>query len=485
MFENLSNKLTRSLRNLRGQGHITEKNIEQAVRDIRMSLLEADVNFKVVKSFVDSVRQQALGAEVLKNIDAGQHFTKIVHDELVNLLGGAGELKPNGESDAPPDAVSPVAKPASSYQALPQWGLNLRARPSFIFLVGLQGAGKTTTCGKLALYIQKKFKKRVGFVALDLRRPAAIEQLQQLGNQVKVPVLRLASTNAASTSAASSSQGWQVVADAHKQWVDDNMLEVVLVDTAGRTQIDTELMHELLQQKQFFNPQEVLFVADCMLGQEALNVAGEFHKQLGLTGLILSKADGDARGGVVLSVRAQLGLPCRFLGVGEKLTGLEEFHADRMASRILGMGDVLSLVEKAEAAIDKTEAEGVAQRMQSGQLTLDDFLSQMKMLKKMGGAQSVMKMMPGLGQMANKMPDKETMNKQMKRTEAIVYSMTRRERRDPSVLNGSRRRRIARGSGTQVQDVNKLLRGFAQSKKMIKMMQTQGLGGLMKGFMGR
>lgn len=446
MFDTLSDKLSSTLRQLRGQGHITEKNIEQAVRDIRMSLLAADVQFQVVKNFVDNIKAQALGTQVLKNIDAGQQFTQIVHNELVQLLGG-------GDKEGAKD---------SSY-------IHLHGRPSLIFLVGLQGAGKTTTCGKLALYIQKKFQKKVGFLPLDWRRPAAVEQLKQLGGKVQVPVFEVDKV--------SGFQRWKKIVSGQRQWVQDHMLDVVIVDTAGRTQIDSQLMSELAQQKQHLQPQEVLFVADCMLGQEALNVAREFNKQLGLTGLILSKADGDARGGVVLSVRAQLDLPCRFLGVGEKLTGLQAFEAQRMAGRILGMGDVVGLVEKAQENLDQKEAESIAQRIQSGQINLEDFLAQMKMMKKMGGLHGVMKMLPGLGKQMKQLPSKEELNKQMRTSQAIVHSMTRRERRLPKILNASRRRRIARGSGTQVQDVNKLLRNFEQSQKMLKVMQKPKGGG--------
>ena len=450
MFDALSDKLTTTLRNLRGQGHITEKNIEQAVRDIRMSLLAADVHFQVVKNFVDKIKTQALGTQVLKNIDAGQQFTQIVHNELVQLLGGD--------------------KKEASY-------IHLQGRPSIIFLVGLQGAGKTTTCGKLALYIQKKFKKKVGFLPLDWRRPAAVEQLKQLGAQVQAPVFEVDKV--------SGFQRWKKIVSGQQQWVQEQILDVVVVDTAGRTQIDSQLMSELAQQKQHLQPQEVLFVADCMLGQEALNVAREFNKQLGLTGLILSKADGDARGGVVLSVQAQLGLPCRFLGVGEKLTGLQAFQPERMAGRFLGMGDVVGLVEKAQENINQQEAQSVAQRLQKGQLNLEDFLTQMKMMQKMGGLHGVMKMLPGLGNKMHQLPSKDELNRQMRVSRAIVHSMTRRERRAPKLLNASRRRRIARGSGTQVQDVNKLMRNFEQSQKMLKMMQGAGGGSLMKGLLGR
>ncbi|MCB0362997.1 MAG: signal recognition particle protein, partial [Bdellovibrionales bacterium] len=419
MFDNLSEKLLKSIKKVRGQGRITEKNIEEAVKEIRMSLLEADVNFKDVKNFIERVKQKALGHEVLASLSAGQQFVKIVHDELVHLLGQ--------------EAVE----------------LNSRGNPGVIFLVGLQGAGKTTSAAKLALYVRKKLGKKPGLIPVDIYRPAAIEQLKTLGKQNNLPVFP-----------SEAGQSPEEILSQSKQWARDEMIEVVIVDTAGRLQIDDDLMAELERLKQVWEPKEVLLVADAMLGQQSVNVAEGFHQRLGLTGLVLTKVDGDARGGAALSIRETTGVPIKFLGIGEKVSALEVFHPDRLAGRILDMGDVLSLVEKAQDLIDEKSARESARKMATNKFTMDDFLQQIQMLKKLGSMESVMKMIQIMGQMMKKMKDMTPPDKEMKKIEAIIRSMTPRERENHKILNGSRRLRIAKGSGTEVSDVNKFVKQF-------------------------
>jgi signal recognition particle subunit SRP54 len=435
MFENLSGKVLSSLKKIRGQHKISESNIDEALREIRLSLLEADVNFKVVKSFIDRVKTKAMGAEVLEGVNPGQQFTKIVHDELVNTLGGG--------------AVD----------------IDVREKPSVLMMVGLLGAGKTTTTAKLALYIRQKFGKKAGLVPADIYRPAAIEQLQTLGKQ-----------NGLAVFPSQSSMKPEAILEASKKWAQENMIDVVIVDTAGRLQIDEDLMEELARLKQIWTPQEVLLVADAMLGQQSVNVAEGFHSKLGLTGLILTKVDGDARGGAALSIREVTGVPIKFLGVGEKVANLEVFHPDRLASRILDMGDVLSLVEKAQEVMDEKSARDSARKMMKNEFTMEDFLSQIQMLKKMGGLESIMKMLPGMGELQKQMKNMAPPDKEVKKIEAIIHSMTAHERRDPRVLNASRRERIAKGSGTQVQDINKFVRQFDESKKMMSSMMKMSRG---------
>jgi signal recognition particle subunit SRP54 len=435
MFENLSEKVLGSLKKIRGQNRITESNIEETLREIRLSLLEADVNFKVVKNFIDRVKAKALGSEVLRGVNPGQQLVKIVHDELVTLLGGG--------------AVD----------------INLREKPSVVMMVGLQGAGKTTTSAKLALYVRQKFGKKAGLVPVDIYRPAAIEQLQTLGKQNNIPVFP--------------TQVGQKPADivkAAQKWAIDNMVEVVIVDTAGRLQIDEALMSELSELKATWPPQEVLLVADAMLGQQSVNVAEGFHQRLGLTGLVLTKVDGDARGGAALSIREVTGIPIKFLGVGEKVGNLEVFHPDRLASRILDMGDVLTLVEKAQEVIDEKSAKESARKMMKNEFGLEDFLSQIQMLKKMGGMESMLKFLPGMGELSKQMKNMSPPDQEIKKIEAIIRSMTLQERRKPEVLNASRRERIAKGSGTQVQDINKFIKQFEQTKKMMSGLMKMGLG---------
>lgn len=435
MFENLSEKVLASLKKVRGQHKISESNIEDALREIRLSLLEADVNFKVVKAFIDRVKVKALGAEVLQGINPGQQFTKIVHDELVTTLGG--------------DAVD----------------INVREKPSVLMMVGLQGAGKTTTSAKLALFVRQKFGKKPGLVPADVYRPAAIEQLETLGKQNNIPVFP-----------SQASQKPEEIVEAAKKWAQENMIDVVIIDTAGRLQIDEDLMQELARIKQIWNPQEVLLVADAMLGQQSVNVAEGFHSRLGLTGLALTKVDGDARGGAALSIREVTGVPIKLLGVGEKVGNLEIFHPDRLASRILDMGDVLSLVEKAQEVMDEKSARDSARKMMKNEFTIEDFLSQLQMVKKMGGLESLMKMLPGMGELSKQMKNMAPPDQEVKKIEAIIRSMTAQERRDPRVLNASRRERIAKGSGTQVQDINKFVKQFEESKKMMSSMMKMTRG---------
>lgn len=434
MFDTLSDKLVGVLKKVRGQSRISEQNIEQALKEIRLSLLEADVHFKVVKNLLDRIKQKALGQEVLGSLTAGQQFTKIVHDEMVQILGGQSE------------------------------GLNLKGQPSVIFLVGLQGTGKTTSAAKLALHIRQKYKKKPGLVSVDVYRPAAILQLQTLAKQNDLPVFM-----------GTSSKPEEIVEKA-KLWARDEMIEVVIVDTAGRLQIDHELMAELQRLQQIWPPQEKLLVADAMLGQQSVNVAEGFHKEVGITGLILTKVDGDARGGAALSIREATQVPIKFLGVGEKVANLEVFHPDRLVGRILDMGDVMSLVEKAQEVIDEKQARESAKKMARNQFTVDDFLSQLQMLKKMGGMESLLKMIPGMGQALKQMKDMTPADKEMKKIEAIIRSMTSEERYNLKVLNGSRRLRIANGSGTQVSDVNKFVKQFESSQKMMSQFMKMGLG---------
>lgn len=437
MFDNLSEKILSSLKKVRGQSKISESNIEETLKEIRLSLLEADVNFKVVKNFIDRVKSKALGQEVLQSLSAGQQFVKIVHDELKLTLGN--------------EAVD----------------INLREKPAVIFLVGLQGAGKTTSAAKLALFIRQKFGKKVGLVPCDIYRPAAIEQLQTLGKQNNFPVYPTVVGDKP-----------PVILENAKKWTADNMIDVVIVDTAGRLQIDEDLMQELSAIKNVWKPHEILLVADAMLGQQSVNVAEGFHKRLDLTGLILTKVDGDARGGAALSIREVTGIPIKFLGVGEKVSALEVFHPDRLASRILDMGDVLSLVEKAQEVMDEKTVRDQTKKMMKNQFTIEDFLQQIQTLKKMGGIESMLKFLPGMGEISKQLKNMSPPDDEIKKIEAIIRSMTLKERRDPRMLNASRRERIAKGSGTQVQDINRFVKQFEQSQKMMStMMKGMGRGG--------
>ncbi len=438
MFDSLTGKLENVFKKLRGRGVLKEDDVKEAMREVRLALLEADVNFKVVKDFIARVQERAVGQEILSSLTPGQQVIKIVHEELVSLLGGVQSklfLSPNP--------------------------------PTVIMLVGLQGSGKTTTAGKLA----KNFKKdgrRVMLVPADTRRPAAVQQLKTLANQVGVEAFE------------SDQQDPVVICrDAVKQAA-SSLYEVVILDTAGRLQIDEPLMEELRKIKAGVKPHEILFVADAMTGQEAVNIASKFNADLGFDGVVLTKMDGDARGGAALSVKAVTGKPLKFTGMGEKLDALEPFHPDRMASRILGMGDVMSLIEKAQETVDQEEALKLAKKIKKNTFDLDDFRNQLKQVKKMGGIQSIMGMIPGLGKM--KMPEDDQSEKELTKVDAIISSMTPKERADYTVINGSRRSRIAKGSGTQVQDVNRLLKQFAEMRKMMKSMTG---GKMAKGKMGR
>lgn len=435
MFEKLSDKMVGAIRSLRGQSKITPENIESAIKEIRMSLLEADVNFKVVKSFINKVKEEALGEKVIQGVDAGQQFTKIVQDALVELLGKEAEPLVSG------------------------------GQPSVLFLVGLQGVGKTTTAAKLSLHIRKKMGGKPGLVPVDVYRPAAIDQLKTLGSQIDVPVFP-----------SEVSMKPQDILQKSKQWATDNEVDYVIVDTAGRLQMDQELMAELKDLKKIWNPQEVLLVADAMLGQQSVEVAQGFHSQVGLTGMVLTKIDGDARGGAALSIRETVGIPIKFLGVGEKQKDLDVFHPDRLASRILDMGDVVTLVEKAKEVIDEKEAMISAQRMMDGEFTAEDFLKQIRQMKKMGSMESLLKMLPGMGGMMKQMKGMAPPDDEVKKIEAIICSMTPAERRDCRIINGSRKIRIAKGSGTRMQDVGKFIKQFESTKKMMGQVMKMGMG---------
>lgn len=435
MFEQLSDKLLATFKKVKGTNRMTEANIEEAIRDIRMSLLEADVNFKVVKSFIERVKAQALGSNVLNSLTPGQQFVKIVHDELVKVLGG--------------ETVR----------------LEIKGHPASVLLVGLQGTGKTTTAAKLALYVRQKLAKKPGLVPLDVYRPAAIEQLKTL-----------AKTNGLEVFPSEAGDAPVEILKKAQKWAADNLIDLMILDTAGRLQIDEPLMKELTDLQQLAQPAEILLVADAMLGQQSVEVASEFHKALGLTGLVLTKVDGDARGGAALSIREAVGVPIKFLGVGEKVANLEVFHPDRLASRILDRGDVLTLVERAQEVIDEKTARESAQKIARNQFTFDDFLKQIQMMRKMGGMESILKMIPGMGQLSKQLKNMAPPDKEIKKIEAIIFSMTLAERRDPKILNGSRRLRIANGSGTQVSDVNKLVKQFEEARKMMSQFMKSGLG---------
>ena len=425
MFENLSDRLQDVVHKIRGYGKITEDNISEMMREIRLSLLEADVNYKVVKEFTNSVKEKALGEEVNKSLSPGEVFVKIVKDELTELLGG--------------ENVS----------------LNVKGNPATLMLVGLQGSGKTTTIGKLANYLRKNNKKKPLLVACDIYRPAAIEQLKQIGRELGIEVYSEGKKDPI-----------EIINNAIK-YAKENNFDYVLIDTAGRLQIDEELMNELLNIQNLINPNEIILVIDSMVGQDAINVINGFNDKLNLTGVILTKLDGDTRGGVALSVKHLTNLPIKFIGVSEKMDGLTPFYPERMASRILGMGDILSIVEKVESEIDEKEAEKAAKKMMKGNFNLEDFLSQLKQINKLGPLENILKLLPGAKKMG--LSNVNIDPKIMKRTEAIILSMTMEERKNPSIIKASRKQRIAKGSGTRVEDVNKLLNQFEDMKKMMKM----------------
>ena len=434
MFDSLSDRLQGVFRKISGHGKLSEANIADTMKEIRLALLEADVNYKVVKNFIAGVKEKSLGQEVLRSIKPSQQIVKIVHDERVELMGSENA------------------------------GLILSGQPAIIMLVGLQGAGKTTAAAKLAAQLRKKGRNPL-MAACDVKRPAAIEQLKTLGRQLKIEVF--------------SSDGEQNVvkiAAAAVEHSRKNHFDTLILDTAGRLHIDDELMGELEGIKTSLSPDEILLVADSMTGQDAVNIAEKFNELLDISGVLLTKLDGDTRGGAALSIRAVTGKPIKYAGIGEKISDLEPFYPDRLASRILGMGDVVTLVERAQDMVSEDDARKLEEKIRKHKLNLEDYLQQLQQIKSMGSLESIMSMLPGMGNMKNMAVDE----KQLFRTEAIINSMTPGERRNPEVLNGSRRQRIAKGSGTTVQDVNRMLKGFDMAKKMMK-----NMGKMQKGMMKR
>lgn len=431
MFETLSDRLQNAIKNIKGYGKITEENIDSMVREVRLALLEADVNYKVVKEFTSAVREKALGEEVKKSLTPGEMFVGIIRDSLVELLGG-------------------VNTP-----------LNLNGNPACLMLVGLQGSGKTTTIGKLANLLRKKHNKKPLLVACDIYRPAAIEQLKQIGKELNIPVYSEDSKDAVS------------IAKNGVCYAKENGYDYVLIDTAGRLHIDDNLMDELQSIKNIVKPEETLLVIDSMMGQDAINVITGFNSKIDLTGVILTKLDGDTRGGVALSVRHLTNVPIKFIGDSEKMDGISYFYPDRMASRILGMGDILSIVDKANEVIDEKEAEKSLKKMQKGKFDLEDFLSQMKQIKKLGPLENLLKLIPGASKMG--LNNVNINPKDLAHIEAIILSMTPYERKHPEILKASRKERIAKGSGRNVMEVNRLLTQFEQSKKMMKMISNRNM----------
>lgn len=432
-FENLSEKLQAVFKQLRGKGKLTEKDVKEAMREVKLALLEADVNFKIVKQFINKVNERAVGSEVLESLTPGQQVIKIVNEELIELMGSS------------------------------QSKLTFSSKPPTVYMmVGLQGAGKTTTSGKLAGLLKKQGKSPL-LVACDVYRPAAIKQLQVVGNNYGIPVFEMGDKlNPVD------------IAKESLQYAAKNKHDVILIDTAGRLHINEELMEELKNIKEAVRPQEILLVVDAMTGQDAVTVADSFNGQLGVDGIILTKLDGDARGGAALSVRSVTGKPIKYIGMGEKMEDLEPFYPDRMASRILGMGDVLSLIEKAQKAYDEKQAMEMAQKMRNNDFTLEDFLGQMQQIKKMGPLKDLIGMIPGMSQL--NLNDVDVDPKAMAHIEAIIQSMTKEERQNPSILNGPRKKRIANGSGRTIAEVNRLLKQFEEMKKMMKQVNSLAKG---------
>ncbi|AUZ26378.1 signal recognition particle protein [Bacillus cabrialesii] len=434
-FEGLADRLQQTISKIRGKGKVSEQDVKDMMREVRLALLEADVNFKVVKDFVKKVSERAVGQDVMKSLTPGQQVIKVVKEELTELMGGE-------------ESKIAVAK----------------RPPTVIMMVGLQGAGKTTTSGKLANLLRKKHNRKPMLVAADIYRPAAIKQLETLGKQLDMPVFSL---------------GDQVSpVEIAKQAIEkakEEHYDYVILDTAGRLHIDHELMDELTKVKEIANPEEIFLVVDSMTGQDAVNVAQSFNEQLGLTGVVLTKLDGDTRGGAALSIRAVTNTPIKFAGLGEKLDALEPFHPERMASRILGMGDVLTLIEKAQASVDEDKAKELEQKMRTMSFTLDDFLEQLGQVRNMGPLDELLQMMPGAGKMKG-LKNIQVDEKQLNHVEAIIKSMTVLEKEQPDIINASRRKRIAKGSGTSVQEVNRLLKQFDEMKKMMKQMTNMSKG---------
>jgi signal recognition particle subunit SRP54 len=428
MFDSLSGKLQNAFRNLRGLGKISEANVSDSLREVRMALLEADVNFKVARDFIERVKTKAIGAEVVQSVQPGQQIIKIIHDELVDLLGSTNA------------------------------GLNLGSSPSCILMVGLHGSGKTTSSGKLARLLQKQGRQPL-LVAADANRPAAMDQLETLGKQIEIPVfVKRGETDVLK------------IAREALDFAKANSRNVLIFDTAGRLQMDEPLVQELVRLRDLVKPQEILLVLDAATGQEAVNVATHFDQALQITGSILTKLDGDARGGAALSLKAVTGKPIKFGGVGEKLDEFEPFHPERMASRILGMGDVISLVEKAAEAVDLDEAKRMEEKMRKGQFTLEDFLEQLRQMKKLGSLESIVGMLPGGAEMLKQQGDLSKQEKEFKHMEAMICGMTPQERRSPQILNAKRRIRIAKGSGVSVTELNTMLNKFGQMQQMMKKM---------------
>ena len=436
-FEGLSSKLQTVFKKLSGKGKLNEKDVKEAMREVKLALLEADVNFTVVKGFVNAVTERAVGAEVLESLTPGQQVIKIVNEEMTKLMGGTNAKVEFGSQT-----------------------------PSVILLAGLQGAGKTTMAGKLAAYLAKQYGKSPLLVACDIYRPAAIKQLQVVGEKVGVPVFERGQNDPVET------------AKLGIEYARRNLKDLVIIDTAGRLHIDGDMMAEIAAVKEAVNPSEILLVIDAMTGQDAVNVAKAFNETLELTGVIVTKLDGDTRGGAALSVKAVTGKPIKFSGTGEKLTDIEPFHPDRMASRILGMGDVPTLIEKAQTAFDEKKALELEAKLRKDEFTLEDYLDQFEQMKNMGSMQDILGMIPGMD--ASKLGNVEIDEKQMARTQAIIRAMTPQERRRPDILNASRRKRIARGSGTSIQEVNRLLNQYEASRKMMKQLTNMGKGGKFK-----
>ncbi len=440
MFENLSERLERSFKILKGEGRITEINVAETLKDVRRALLDADVNYKVAKTFTDTVKQKALGQNVLNSVKPGQLMVKIVHDELAALMGGQATE------------------------------LNLKSRPSVILMAGLNGAGKTTLSGKLAYLLKNKKHRKPLLVACDVYRPAAIEQLRVLAEQIEVPIyMNLESKDPV-----------QIALEGIKE-AKAKAYDTVIVDTAGRLAIDEELMREIAAIKEATQPDETLFVVDSMTGQDAVNTAKEFNDRLDFDGVVLTKLDGDTRGGAALSIRTVVDKPIKFVGTGEKMEALDVFHPERMADRILGMGDIVSLVERAQEQYDEEEARKLQRKIQKNKFDFDDFYSQIQQIKKMGNIKDLASMIPGVGKA---LKDVEIDDNAFKSVEAIIQSMTPKERQHPEILNASRRNRIAKGSGTTVQDVNRLIKQFDQTRKMMKMMTGSKMGKMMGRFPG-
>jgi signal recognition particle subunit SRP54 len=441
MFDSLSDRLDGAFKKLKGHGKLTEKNIDQGLKEVRMALLEADVHYRVVKRFIADIKARAMGQEVMGSLTPAQQVVKIVNGELTELMGAHHE------------------------------DLNLSGtRPAALMLVGLQGSGKTTTAGKLSVWLRKKGQKPY-LVPADVYRPAAIDQLNKLGSQLDVPVFP-----------STQEQDPVDICREAKQTAAREGCDVLILDTAGRLHIDTELMSELARIKETVQPSDILLIADAMTGQDAVNIAKTFNEQLDIGGVVLTKMDGDARGGAALSIKAITGKPIKFIGVGEKLSALEPFHPDRMASQILGMGDVLTLIEKAQSVVDEKQAAALEKKLRKNEFTLEDFRDQMAQVRKMGSLSDMLKMIPGMGKL-KQMKNLEVDDRELVRIEAIINSMTGAERRNHHIINGSRRKRIAKGSGTRVQDVNRLLKNYSQVMKMMKKLNQGNLRGIPRGMM--